>query len=92
MYNCELPVEVVAYLEQLDYEMNGLRNLVAYCERSKQPDETFDRVLARYQAAYCERTAALEEVRVQYVPEEYRTQEYRFRVDYPDCRLEVEHV
>lgn len=92
MYTSELPVEVVAYLERLEYEMNGLRNLVAFCERSGQADETFSRVLTRYQEAYCERTAALEEVRVQYVPEEYRTQEYRFKIDYPECRLEVEHV
>ena len=92
MYSCELPVEVVAYLERLEYEMNGLRNLVAFCERSGQADDVFGRVLKRYQAAFCERNIALEEVRVQYVPEEYRTQEYRFKIDYPECRLEVEHV
>ena len=47
MYKTELPVEVVSYLERLDYEFNGLRNLVVFAERSKQDGETFDRIMQR---------------------------------------------
>lgn len=90
MYKTELPVEVVSYLERLDYEFNGLRNLVVFAERSKQDNETFDRIMQRYREAFCERQMALEEVRSMFVPAEYQTQEYRFRIDYPKCLLEIE--
>ena len=90
MYKTELPIEVVSYLERLDYEFNGLRNLVVFVERSKQDNETFDRIMQRYREAFCERQMALEEIRKIFVPAEYQSQEYRFRIDYAQCQLEVE--
>lgn len=92
MYEVDMPIEVVSYIEQLEYEVNGLRNLVVFAERSKQDDETFERILARYREAFFERQAALEEIRDLYVPKEYKTHDYRWRMDYPACQMVIEPI
>lgn len=90
MYEVDMPVEVAGYIEQLEYELSGLRNLVVFAERSKQDDESFERIYGRYREKFCERQTAMEEARAAYVPKEYQTRDYRFRIDYPACRLVIE--
>lgn len=83
----ELPVDAVAYVERLDYEMQGYMQLINYMATAG--GEGMDQMIDRYQAIYRERALAMAALRDEYVPEEYRTPEYDFRIMYAECLMTI---
>ena len=89
MLRIEIPEDVTTYLERLHYEQLGLRNLVAHMERSKSPDEKFCRVMREYRQTSAEYELAKDTIRETYIPKDYQTDEYSFKLVYDTSILYI---
>ena len=76
------------YLQATYYEMVGARNLAVHAVVSIP--EAYERLQKDYIKALTIHETLLEELRVKYVPKEYRTNRYRMNVAFDDCELMIE--
>lgn len=82
MLKIQIPEDVSTYLERLNYEQIGLRNLVAHMERSKSPDEKFCRVMREYRQISAEYEMAKEALCTLFVPQDYKSSGYSYKLIY----------
>ena len=78
----KIPQDVCLYIERLEYEYSGWRNLVLTAERLKTGDEPYARIARDAQNAYMELEAAKEEFRKQYIPEPYQRPCFQYWLDF----------
>ena len=85
----KIPQEVSLYIERLEYEYSGWRNLVLAAERLKTDDESYTRIARDAQTAYMELEAAKEEFRKEYIPEPYQRPCFKYYFDFGACEAVI---
>ena len=85
----KIPQAVSLYMERLEYEYSGWRNLVLASERLKTDDESYVRIARDAQTAYMELEAAKEEFRKEYIPESYRRPCFSYYFDFGVCEAVI---
>lgn len=78
----ELDEGVVAYLQRLSYELEGLQVLNCHLIRSGAEGAAYERYLKAYQRASCEYRFAFNEIAGETLKKEMRRPEDSYRVDF----------
>lgn len=87
LYEIQIPEQICDYIQSLYYEVNGARNLAAYA-LSALPD-TFPSLKKEYMDLFKTYNLAMESLRREFVPSEYRDEHYTLEVRFGDNMLQV---
>lgn len=91
----KLPQGVCSYMQMIDIDLAGYKSLVkSIIINPKYPydEKKFKYILKKHKEAFREKSVALEELRVRYLPDKYKTPEYKMTILYNESYLEVSTV
>lgn len=84
----EVLESVASYVERLQFEMMGYKNLTAFAYGNANfSDDVRHDLLRRYLESYILYQMALDELRDMYIPAEWKRAIYDFTLNYEECRI-----
>lgn len=82
----EIPNEIVKRLELLHYDYLALSSLI---ETLNGVGSSFERIMTQYKQEYTEWMRLREQMRKEFIPEKYQTNQYDYNLNYDTGILEI---